>query len=179
MGEIGFLVIEGHGIDPAEGSQLYNSAMSFFDLSLDEKLAVRRPRNDQNRGYIPYGEETLARMHGGNTPPDYKEVFAIGPDNVPSTEYYTGPLAYPDFASNLWPMEPVTLRSNMLTYYASMVDLSRLRREFMQSLSICRKISLPPNLNAILHNYGCFTILCPTNHFSRVNCGVVLIPIWG
>ena len=61
--------------------------MSFFDLSLDEKLAVRRPRNDQNRGYIPYGEETLARMHGGNTPPDYKEVFAIGPDDVPSTEY--------------------------------------------------------------------------------------------
>lgn len=124
--KIGFLVIEGHGIDPAEGSQLYNSAMSFFDLSLDEKLAVRRPRNDQNRGYIPYGEETLARMHGGNTPPDYKEVFAIGPDDVPATEYYTGPLAYPDFASNLWPVEPVTLRSNMLTYYASMVDLSRL-----------------------------------------------------
>ena len=25
--KIGFLVIEGHGIDPAEGSQLYNSAM--------------------------------------------------------------------------------------------------------------------------------------------------------
>ena len=68
--EIGFLVIKGHGIDPAEGDQLYNSALSFFDLSLDEKLAVRRPRNDQNRGYIPYGEETLARMHGGNTPPD-------------------------------------------------------------------------------------------------------------
>ena len=56
--KIGFLVIEGGGIDPAEGSQLYNNAMSFFDLSLDEKLAVRRPRNDQNRGYIPYGEET-------------------------------------------------------------------------------------------------------------------------
>ena len=57
-GKIGFLVIDGHGIDPAEGSQLYNSAMSFFDLSLDEELVVRRPRYDQNRGYIPCGEET-------------------------------------------------------------------------------------------------------------------------
>ena len=85
--KIGFLVIEGHGIDPAEGSQLYNSAIIFFDRSLDEKLVVRRHRNDQNRGYIAYGEETLARMHGGNTPLDYKEVFAIGPDDVPSTEY--------------------------------------------------------------------------------------------
>ena len=75
-----------------------------------EKLAVRRPRNDQNRGYIPYGEETLARMHGGDTPPDYKEVFAIGPDDVPATPYYTGPLAYPDFAPNLWPAAPITLR---------------------------------------------------------------------
>ena len=50
--KIGFLVIEGHGIDPVEGSQLYKSAMRSFDLSLDEKLALRRPRNDQNRGYI-------------------------------------------------------------------------------------------------------------------------------
>ena len=66
-----------------------------------EKLAVRRPRNDQNRSYIPYGEETLARMHGGDTPPDYKEVSAIFPDDVPTTPYYTGPLAYPDFAPNL------------------------------------------------------------------------------
>ena len=124
--EIGFLVIEGHGIDPAEGTHLHASALNFFDLSLDEKLAVRRPRSDQNRGYIPYGEETLARMHGGNTPPDYKEVFAIGPNDVPATPYYTGPLAYPDFAPNLWPTEPTALRRHMLTYYASMVDLSRL-----------------------------------------------------
>ena len=43
---------------------------------------------------------------GGDTPPDYKEVFAIGPDDVPATPYYTGPLAYPDFAPNLWPAAP-------------------------------------------------------------------------
>ena len=69
--------------------------MSFFDLSLDEKLAERRSRNDQNRGYIPYGEETLARMLGGNTPPDYEEVFAIGPDDVPSTDIILGRLLIP------------------------------------------------------------------------------------
>ncbi len=123
---VGFLVVDGHGVDPAEGADLHASALAFFDLPMHEKLAVRRPRNDQNRGYIPYGEETLARMHGGDTPPDYKEVFAIGPDDVPATPYYTGPLAYPDFAPNLWPAAPITLRRHMLAYYASMVDLSRL-----------------------------------------------------
>ncbi|MBH68067.1 MAG: 2OG-Fe(II) oxygenase [Rhodospirillaceae bacterium] len=123
---IGFLVVEGHGVDPAEGADLHASALAFFDLPLHEKLTVRRPRNDQNRGYIPYGEETLARMHGGDTPPDYKEVFAIGPDDIPATPYYTGSLAYPDFAPNLWPAEPVALRRHMLIYYASMVELSRL-----------------------------------------------------
>ena len=60
------------------------TALDFFDLPIDEKLTVRRPKNDQNRGYIPYGEETLALMHGQVTPADYKEVFAIGPDDVPN-----------------------------------------------------------------------------------------------
>ncbi|GIS87954.1 MAG: hypothetical protein CM1200mP18_06640 [Gammaproteobacteria bacterium] len=61
---------------------LRDSALEFFNLPLEEKC-IRRPKNDQNRGYIPYGEETLVRMAGGDSPPDYKEVFAIGPDRFP------------------------------------------------------------------------------------------------
>ena len=69
-----------HGVPAEDGATLHRTALDFFDLPLDEKLAVRRPKNDQNRGYIPYGEETLVRMSGGDSPPDVKEVFAIGPD---------------------------------------------------------------------------------------------------
>ena len=123
---LGFLVVSGHGVAPAEGEDLRASALDFFDMPLDHKMTVRRPRNDQNRGYIPYGEETLARMHGNDTPPDYKEVFAIGPDAVPDEPYYTGPLAYPDFAPNLWPAGQDALKSHMLTYYESMTGLARL-----------------------------------------------------
>jgi isopenicillin N synthase-like dioxygenase len=123
---LGFLVVSGHGIPSGQGQALHDSALDFFDLPLEEKLSVRRPRNDQNRGYIPYGEETLARMHGNVTPPDYKEVFAIGPDEVPDEPYYTGPLAYPDFAPNLWPARPTVLKARMRTYYDSMVGLARL-----------------------------------------------------
>lgn len=126
---LGFLVVSGHGIPAEDGDALHRAGLEFFDLPLDEKLAVRRPKNDQNRGYIPYGEETLAKMHGRVTPADYKEVFAIGPDEVPDTPYYTGELAYPDFAPNLWPARPAALRAAMLRYYAGMLRLANLLGE--------------------------------------------------
>ncbi|MBT7665203.1 MAG: isopenicillin N synthase family oxygenase, partial [Rhodospirillaceae bacterium] len=123
---LGFLVVSGHGVPKVVSDALYGEAHKFFDRPLDEKLTVRRPRNDQNRGYIPYGEETLAKMHGGVTPPDYKEVFAIGPDDLPDEPYYTGPLSYPDFAPNLWPDGSPGLRPAMLAYYVGMERLSRM-----------------------------------------------------
>jgi len=123
---LGFLVVSGHGVPAVDGEALYQAGHEFFDRPLAEKLTVRRPRNDQNRGYIPYGEETLAKMSGGVTPADYKEVFAIGPDQVPREPYYTGPLAYPDFAPNLWPNGSSGLKPAMLAYYDGMVNLARL-----------------------------------------------------
>jgi len=126
---LGFIVVSGHGVPAADGAALRKAGLDFFDLPLDEKLAVRRPRNDQNRGYIPYGEETLAKMHGQVTPADYKEVFAIGPDDVPDEPYYTCDLAYPDFAPNLWPARQSNLRKAMLAYYDGMLRLANLLGE--------------------------------------------------
>ena len=122
---LGFAVVAGHGIDPIIGTELRDAALRFFDLPLEEKLVIRRPKNDQNRGYIPYGEETLVRMAGGSSPPDYKEVFAIGPDNIPDEPYFTGPGSYPSFAPNLWPVAPINLRSCMLAYWEKMEALMR------------------------------------------------------
>lgn len=126
---LGFLVVAGHGVPDADGDRLHKAGLDFFDRPLAEKMDVRRPRNDQNRGYIPYGEETLAKMHGQVTPADYKEVFAIGPDTVPDEPYYTCDLAYPDFAPNLWPAGQSTLRGAMLTYYEGMLRLARILAE--------------------------------------------------
>ena len=77
------------------------------DRTVAEKLAVRRPRPEQNRGYIAPGEERLARLRGNETPPDLKELYTIGPFDTPETPYFTGPAAYPSFAANLWPVRPV------------------------------------------------------------------------
>ena len=126
---LGFLVVSDHGLTLEDGAALHRTALNFFDLPLEKKLAVRRPKNDQNRGYIPYGEETLALMHGQATPADYKEVYAIGPELVPDEPYYTSNLAYPDFAPNLWPKEPTRLRAAMLSYYDGMLRLAMVLSE--------------------------------------------------
>jgi isopenicillin N synthase-like dioxygenase len=122
--EIGFLVVSGHGVDEALQRRLYGAARAFFDLPMERKLMVRRPRHDQNRGYIPYGEEALALMHGGDTPPDYKEVFTVGPIDPPDDEYHSEARSYPNFAPNLWPVEPAGLRPAMVAYFAAMEGLS-------------------------------------------------------
>jgi isopenicillin N synthase-like dioxygenase len=121
---IGFLIIRNHGVSASVQQALFNEGLAFFDLTLAEKLLVRRPRNDQNRGYIPYGEETLARMHGGDTPPDYKEVFAIGPTDRPDDEYHAEENSYPNFAANLWPRNPPNLETAMRAYFFELEALS-------------------------------------------------------
>ena len=121
----GFLVIRNHGVSEAVQHAMYDAARCFFDLPLDAKMTVRRPHHDQNRGYIPYGEETLARMHGGDTPPDFKEVFAIGPFDRPDDRYHSQELSYPNFAPNLWPGAYPALEPAMKTYFLALDDLSR------------------------------------------------------
>lgn len=122
--DIGFLVVANHGVPAAVQRALYGAATAFFDQPLDRKMTVRRPRDDQNRGYIPYGEETLARMHGGDTPPDYKEVYAIGPFDRPDDDYHAQERSYPNFAPNLWPEQPAALQPAMRAYFAAMERLA-------------------------------------------------------
>src|SRR5580698_2920322 len=70
--EIGFVALVRHGVPRTTIDSLYSAANGFFDLSPEAKRQVARPRPDQNRGYIGYGEERLARLGGQETPPDYK-----------------------------------------------------------------------------------------------------------
>src|SRR5271165_41461 len=135
--EIGFFAVTGHGVPGAVIADLVAQSYAFFDLPLAEKLAVRRPRPEQNRGYIAPGEERLARLRGDETPPDLKELYTIGPFDLPDTPYFTGPAAYPSFAPNLWPRRPVGLRAALQAYWYELDRVAQLLcRIFAEALDL-------------------------------------------
>jgi isopenicillin N synthase-like dioxygenase len=135
---IGFFGVRGHGVPLADVRALYDAAYGFFDLALDEKQRVARPAPEQNRGYIGYGDETLARLAGNETPPDRKELFAIGPFDLPEEPYFTGPAAYPSFAPNRWPERPAGLINALKTYWRGVERLA-----FALSRAYARALQLP------------------------------------
>jgi isopenicillin N synthase-like dioxygenase len=122
---IGFFAVTGHRVPRAAIDNLVAASYEFFALPLVEKLVVKRPRPEQNRGYIPAGDERLARLRGNETPADLKEMFAIGPYDLPDDPYFTGPAAYPSFAANLWPARPASLRPALEAYWRAIEGLAQ------------------------------------------------------
>lgn len=138
--EIGFFTILGHGVDAALIARMTGVSRAFFALPLAEKLAVKRPRPEQSRGYIGVGDEHLGYGIGQRTT-DLKEFFAVGPVDVPDEEYYTCPAAYPSFAPNVWPARPAGLRVVFTEYYRAMERLAaQLMRIFALALDLPEEI---------------------------------------
>ena len=118
--ETGFFTVINHGVPASLIATVYAVAEGFFDLPMAEKMKVARPRPEQNRGFIALGAEVLSRLAGSNSPPDYKEVFTIGPFDLPATDYYTVPAAYPHMAPNLWPEQPAASAACAAGYWATL-----------------------------------------------------------
>ena len=128
--EIGFMVIAGHGVDPALIEAVEEISRAFFDLPLEEKMRIVRPAPDVTRGYMPMKAEVLVRSRGGNAPGDLNESLMIGPVDTDAGAYYTAADAGRHFAPNLWPERPGGLRAIYERYYRVMdtlaIDLMRL-----------------------------------------------------
>jgi len=135
--EIGFMVITGHGIDPAVIAAVEQTSRAFFDLPLAEKMAVARPAPDVTRGYLPLEAEVLVRSRGLEGLGDLNESLMIGPLECDASAYYTQPAAGRHFAPNLWPARPAGLRAAYEAYYRAMEILARdLMRLFALALDL-------------------------------------------
>lgn len=121
----GFFAVRGHRVPPALIEEMRSVSRAFFDRPVAEKEKVARPRPEQNRAWHADGTETLARLAGKESPPDYKEVFAMGPPDVPADDpwYHELPGAYPNYAPNLWPAEPAAFEPTWRAYWRAMEDL--------------------------------------------------------
>jgi isopenicillin N synthase-like dioxygenase len=122
--EIGFLIISGHGIPSRTIENMVTVTKAFFALDSKEKRKVARPRPEIIRGYGAMESEGLAYSQDEETPPDLKEVFDVGPMDVPNTEYYRGAAAGVHFADNIWPSNPSDFRDIYTDYFHRMEGLS-------------------------------------------------------
>jgi isopenicillin N synthase-like dioxygenase len=83
---IGFLIIENHGVPRNVIDDSWITARAFFELPLEEKLKSKPDDPTCPRGYFPMAAEALAKSLGVDTPPDIKESLGIGPLRAPPYE---------------------------------------------------------------------------------------------
>jgi len=133
---VGFLVITGHGIDPAFIKKMREVTMTFFGLPSQTKFSYKMPP-DRYRGYTSPGTESLAASYGQEAPPDLKESYSIGPVDTPRDDYHSWEKAGAFFADNQWPSEVPEMREIWSRYYKEMELLAtRLMRLFACALGL-------------------------------------------
>lgn len=123
---VGFFAVVGHGVGDEVLDEARAQALAFFDLPLDDRLSVAMPEPGYPYGYNPFTAEALNRSIGGDTPPDLKETFNVGPIDPPARPMaaMTDPDERAVFSPNLWPDALPTLRPALEAYYRSMSDLA-------------------------------------------------------
>lgn len=114
---LGFLIVTGHRVPPTLTSELRSEARAFFALADEKKHAYRCTVG--GRGWIPSGAEANAGADGIETPPDLKESFSSGRDDVP--EELAGSVEAAWYAANVWPSECPGLRGRT-TEFAQACD---------------------------------------------------------
>ena len=135
--EIGFLVLQGHGVSSATISETRHVAFRFFDLAVAEKERSRKPMKGTWRGYVTAEDENISYMLNENLPPDLKEFFGFGQFDYGDDPYYQQSFADVAFPPNIWPEQPVDLKPAAMRFYREMEGLTeRLLRIFEMGLEL-------------------------------------------
>ena len=187
--EIGFLVIEGHGVPQKVIDNQWAIVSEFFSSSLEIKKEVKVPYKGYPYGWIGPDQEALAASKGEVTPPDLKESFNGGPLTIPKN--IKDPAAYQFcYQPTLWPKID-GFREIWESYYSEMENLAkRIMSAFAEALdleyhyfddfinnpiSALRALHYPATKNKIFEkqqragahtDYGSLTILLPQANTS-------------
>ena len=182
--EIGFLVLEGHGVSQKIISDQWTIVSEFFSSPLEIKREVKVPFLGYPYGWIGPDQEALAASKGEKTPPDLKESFNGGPLTIPKN--IKDPAAYEFcYQPTLWPKID-EFKKTWETYYVAMEDLAkRIMAAFAEALglessyfdrfisnpiSALRALHYPTTTDAIIEkqqragahtDYGSLTVLLP------------------
>ena len=136
----GFLLVTGHGVDPAVRAEYFDAMREFFALPIEAKEAIAIGNSDAHRGYVGFATETLEgalageESMGEQLAGDMKETLDTGVEHGPDhPEVRAGtPLHGP----NQWPELP-EFRNAVETYRAQMIEASlRMQRALALALGL-------------------------------------------
>jgi isopenicillin N synthase-like dioxygenase len=136
--DIGFLVISGHGVAADLVDETRETARTFFDLPLAEKIRVAQPARHISRGYTGMESEAVARSRDASAAHgDLNETLIIGPVDPVDPAYAKAPAAGAHFAENVWPETPAELRPALTRYYRALSEVATtLMRIFALALNL-------------------------------------------
>lgn len=119
--DTGFLVLSGHGIDPALPAGCFAAAARFFALPEEEKLALKV--GALNIGFLPTGAQVIRTSKVAEVKkPNLNESFYIIRDRAPD---HPDILARKPFvAPNRWPPNLPGFREATLAYFTAMEALA-------------------------------------------------------
>jgi isopenicillin N synthase-like dioxygenase len=161
-GNIGFLAITGHGLDPTVQQHMLAAVDQFFALPDEVKQRYSPADKSHNRGYAGYGQEALAYSLGIDTPADMFEAFNVGtpiPDGQRGDPYYATELER-FFVDNVWAAEVPGMESAWMAYFA---ECERIASYFDQIFAL----ALGTEPTFFTQRAGRAANLLRVNHYQR------------
>jgi isopenicillin N synthase-like dioxygenase len=116
--QAGFILVTGHGVDPALARDVRTAARAFFGQP--DEVKKRYSVSVGGHGWLAPGVEANAYAEGTETPPDLKESYSLGAETA------TGDPGIDSiwFAPNVWPGEVPSLQPLVSEYTAAMRRLA-------------------------------------------------------
>lgn len=152
----GFILVRGHGVDPALARAVRAAGREFFALPDGVKSRYSVPVG--GHGWIGPGAEANGYAEGAETPPDLKESFSLGAETATGDPEVDAIW----FAPNVWPGEVPSLQAVVAEYTAQM------RRVADELLALfAHALALPVNPFAELASRPTWTM--NVNHYPPVS----------
>lgn len=120
--EVGFLMVEGHGVEQHVIDEAREAARGFFHEPVAVKQAVAVD-DAAYRGWIGMGAESNAATYGVETLPDLKETFVVGSLHGDGDGDEGGDAAR-WFQPNRWPQARPELRTALERYFHAMAEVA-------------------------------------------------------
>lgn len=127
--ETGFIILEGHGVDPKLIDRNYELWQELFNMDVETKKKYEGINGGQ-RGYTGFGKEHAKNRTVG----DLKEFWHVGQEL---------PVGHPlssQYSANIWPTELPELQIKAVSFYR---ELERVARNMLEALAM--HFDLRPN----------------------------------